>query len=429
MTTIEQPILPAEGVYTRAELEFISLQPPGLWPDGQDSNFGQVRKVVTDILQENIDQLTTLWNEMFPSTATDYLSQWEEMLGLPVDETKSVVNRRAGILTARRYGGFTRTLIRGIIDELLTATFGDAIRLTPAGVAMSVGGVPLFADASSLIGLARVYENVRAFSYEVWIKSTTTPDMTTLLRRLQRITPAGITVTVDNTKLDVLDYFRLVRNAQPGNYYRLNGNATDSSGYGITGTINGGPIGAIASPGLLNTNVVHTADAGMDFDGVDDNIFVPSYGAPVKLGVTIEAIVRPDALPSAGNYGLFFSDAVNADSFVGVFNNGGTMRWVFALGAPANRIEASTPVVGTTARVTAKYDGTYMRLFVNGVKVGERAVSGALVGFTGGYYIGRWTSGGSFWNGGMDEHAVYNYALSDADIKDHSDTSQDIATY
>jgi hypothetical protein len=421
--TIQQPTLPAEGGYTQAEREFMSLQPPGLWPEAQNTNFGQVRKVTTDLVQENIDKLTTLWNEMFPGTSVDYLSLWEEMLGLTVDPSRQIKDRRAGIRSARRYGGFRRGLIRSIIDEFLLATFGDAIALTLAGVAMDVGGIPLYSGATSLIGLARIYEDVRNFAYEVWIKNAATPDMPTMLKRLQRITPAGITVTVDNTHVDVLDYFRLLRNAQPVLYIRDNG-GTDASGYGQNATVTA--VAALAAPGLLHANVAG-GNAGMTFNGTTSFMSV-AHAAWLNVGdiFTWESLVKHTTRPTAGNYQTL--RAKGTGSFqVRIDSNGLISLWKMGTGMIASSTIALA--TGTTYRVGIKKNGARVKIMIDGVDRTGPVTNQTMIDTASAITFGQNGSSAEFYNGQMDEIALYNGELDDAVLIDHANTSQDIATY
>src|SRR4051794_13713488 len=102
---MRQPTLPPEGPYGQIEQRFIELSPADLWPEAQNTNFGQFRKVATDILQEKVDELTLFWFEMFPDTADKYLGLWEEEYGLPVAPVgKSNAERKAYLLARVRHG-------------------------------------------------------------------------------------------------------------------------------------------------------------------------------------------------------------------------------------------------------------------------------------------------------------------------------------
>ncbi len=72
---------------------------------------------------------------------------------------------------------------------------------------------------------------------------------------------------------------------------------------------------------------------------------------------------------------------------------------------------AAVPL-NTWTHLAATYDGTTLRLFVNGTQVGTRAVAGALLTSTGALRIGGNSLWGEYFQGSLDEIRVYNRALS-----------------
>jgi Concanavalin A-like lectin/glucanases superfamily len=67
--------------------------------------------------------------------------------------------------------------------------------------------------------------------------------------------------------------------------------------------------------------------------------------------------------------------------------------------------------------LAATYDGTTLRLFVNGAQTGSRAVSGALLTSTGVLRIGGNSLWGEYFAGRIDEVRIYNRALTLAEIQ------------
>jgi hypothetical protein len=106
---------------------------------------------------------------------------------------------------------------------------------------------------------------------------------------------------------------------------------------------------------------------------------------------------------------------------------------IYALYAGDNRGRPSTDVFtnvdksvgGTTAtalnawtHLASTYDGANLRLYVNGVQVASKAVTGSIKASTGVLHIG----GNSIWNdewfaGLIDEVRLYNKALTVAEIQ------------
>lgn len=219
--------IPPEGLYTEAEKHFIESSPDGLWPDNQDSVFGQVRKCFTDILQEQIDEITILNEEIFVPTSLNYLSLREEEYGLTVAPSgASDATRRARILGRVRHGLFTRTRVRQVIEDFITATFGEAVSFTTGGVSLSAAGVQLFSGVNSLTGTYNIVENIPNFSYAVYIRSDIGIDLNALTRELTRITPAHISFTIQFID-DPL---------WPTNYVTNPGFETNTTGWSTFGT-------------------------------------------------------------------------------------------------------------------------------------------------------------------------------------------------
>jgi hypothetical protein len=430
-----QPTLPAEGVFTDAELAFMEDSPPGLYPENQDSNFGFIiRKLFSDRVQELIGQQATLYAERFPNTANAYLDEWERAVGLPANpSTLTLGQRRQGVENRLKKGWFTRSRVREIVESFLTPTFGDPIMLSPAGVPFSSGGIPLYSGESSLVGLYRVYERIPANAYDVWIKNTVTPDIVGLTRELTRITPSGISFTIDNTHADVLNYSKRVINENPIAYWPL-GDVIDYSGYAVPNlTANGGvTAGSVAAPGLL-VGAAGSTNPATTFDGVNDYFSVAATAAITALPqITLEAQVKISAYPALSQHRMIISQPTRYISLVQA--TAGVYAWSFTVlvDGVQQYLYATRPVaLNTTYHVAGTFDGITMRLYENGVLVASTVVGGAgLITADGNpVFIGAYTGPGHFMNGVIDEAAIYNRALSAAQILDHYNTGRDVIAY
>ena len=168
------PSLPAEGIWTDAELTFRDDEPRRLFPENQDSNWGLKRKIFSDVMDDIHSKLALIYAEMFPQSSTEFLDEWERMVGLPRNPTgKTISQRRAAVMAILRQGPFTRTRRNRVVDDYISATFGEAIKLLPPGVELTAGGVPIFNDIP--VGqYFRVLEFVEDFYYEIQILSTIT---------------------------------------------------------------------------------------------------------------------------------------------------------------------------------------------------------------------------------------------------------------
>lgn len=195
-----QPVLPAEAVPSNVEEYFINEQPQRLFPRNQNSNFGTVRKVITDEIQLAVETLSELFSELFVTTASGYLGLWEREVGLPDGSAAlSVDDRRLRLLTRVARGPFTRTRRREVVERFIAATFGAGTDFGSSGIELTSGGVPMFSGVSSLAGTYSIVEDVEDFSYEVRILDTITVDLIGLTRELTWLTPAGISFTIVST--------------------------------------------------------------------------------------------------------------------------------------------------------------------------------------------------------------------------------------
>lgn len=187
-----QPTLPAEGNYTDVERLFIQEQPPNLWPDNQNSNFGALRRVLTNPLQDAVDQIVDMFNEMFIATSNGWLGRWEKEYGLPAAPSSVDLETRRAIAGARAIKGkFTRARRRWIVERFIRATFGSPIELIPPGVPIPPEGLPIYAEYTDISRAYNIVETVTDFYYEVRILAAYTADPG-LERELKHFTPAGI---------------------------------------------------------------------------------------------------------------------------------------------------------------------------------------------------------------------------------------------
>jgi hypothetical protein len=426
-----QPTLPAEVAPTELEQEFISSSPFDLWPAYQNSNIGQIRKVMCDQMQDRADFIDQLALESFVPTSSLYLSLWEEMYGIPVNESATDETRRAAILAQMGVGGFTRSRVRYILDKYLTPMIGggEAPAFTPEGIAHSAGGIPLYGGVTSMIGAYKIYEHPTTFSYEVWIKSGLTPPAA-LLAQLQRITPAGITVTLDNTHLNVIDFARTIETDQPLISLPLATNMTDSSPNGLTGTLTSAT--AIANPGLLAHTDVAGGLGSRDLNGTTEFGVSTNFASNNRrLNVfwdgqwEIEIMVRPDAIGSIMTImGLDTSVStpnlrVNADGTVEV-----------VIETFGSLVKSTTSLSSGTIymlHVSRPGRGLPARIYINNVDVtGFQSVIDTVTVSPGELQIGRRLGGTQFWNGGIGRFALYDRPLTTARRLQHYNAAKNI---
>jgi hydrogenase maturation factor HypE len=73
--------------------------------------------------------------------------------------------------------------------------------------------------------------------------------------------------------------------------------------------------------------------------------------------------------------------------------------------------------LNTWTHVAITYDGTTLRMFINGVQTASKVLGGSITVSTGALQIGGNTVWGEYFKGLIDEVRIYNRALTSAEIQ------------
>ena len=188
-----------------------------------------------------------------------------------------------------------------------------------------------------------------------------------------------------------------------------------------------------AAPTTATSNSVvisaTTAPPGgaLNFDGTNDYVSVPDAASlDLTNAFTLESWVYPTAYATtaAPTYGIqgFISKNQNASGSSGYFLGmvSGNLSVLMNNGTNINATSTTQVPLNTWSHVAATYDGTTIRLYLNGTQVFTQALSSfILINSTQPLYIGgTGTSGTSTWlfKGNMDEARVWNIARSASQI-------------
>lgn len=183
----------------------------------------------------------------------------------------------------------------------------------------------------------------------------------------------------------------------------------DSSGNNNTGTL----------AGATRTTAGQTG-AALSFDGVNDRINVnDSNSLDLTSGMTLEAWVHPTvgsgyrtvALKERSGGLVYALYAVDGD------NAGRPSAYIRVGGVDVSIVGVSPLLLNTWTHLAATYNGSTLRLYVNGVEVSSRIVSGSIAVSTGRLRIGGNAIWGEWFAGRIDEVRIYNRALSTAEIQ------------
>ncbi|MCX6304051.1 MAG: T9SS type A sorting domain-containing protein [Bacteroidetes bacterium] len=156
----------------------------------------------------------------------------------------------------------------------------------------------------------------------------------------------------------------------------------------------------------------------LTYDGVND--YVSGTGIPSTLtAFTIEAWVYHNTLPAAVQRYITISPEVAVLRYDGTIY-GGTNALHFyikkANGSLAGFLVANVLTTGTWMHIAGTYDGTTMKLYLNGTLLKSASPGGGLYPPSGGF---SFSSGGSeVFNGKMDEMSIWDNVRSVTDIRE-----------
>ena len=104
--------------------------------------------------------------------------------------------------------------------------------------------------------------------------------------------------------------------------------------------------------------------------------------------------------------------------------NGPKLEFTIMQAGVRRRLQAPTGAVavGSISHVVGTYDGTTQRLYINGAQVASAALTGAITANANTFYIASWNGSSEFFNGVIDEVAVYPTALTAAQVSNHYTT-------
>ncbi|HNA88654.1 MAG TPA: Ig-like domain-containing protein [Anaerolineales bacterium] len=223
------------------------------------------------------------------------------------------------------------------------------------------------------------------------------------------------------------DYSNAVISDNPVSYWR-HAEPSGTAAFDNQGINHGSYVNspALASTGLIASDPSNTA---VSMDGVDDHVKVyAADNSSLNTGsaVTLEAWIKPTTIPATGTQATIVA---RAGSYA-LRLNGNKLQFVVVQSNWTEKIAeapAGTIVAGQKYHVVGTFNGTTLKLYVNGVLKGSLNYSGTVTPQTWGLFIGLWdeTALRPF-AGTIDEVALYNQALSESRIITHYDVGNGI---
>lgn len=198
-------------------------------------------------------------------------------------------------------------------------------------------------------------------------------------------------------------------------YYKFNENtgttAVDSSTFGNTPTIHDSAWAATGHEG-----------SALSFNGTSAYVDVPdSASLDLTSGMTLMAWVNRTAAASHQRIisKPHTSNVAPYNVYSLQFDDANHVRGEVAIGSTQSTVNGTTALAtGTWYHLAATFDGTVLKVFVNGVLENTTTVSGDIDTNTMNLNIGcgYYTSATQCFDGTIDEARVYNRALTDTEI-------------
>jgi hypothetical protein len=206
-----------------------------------------------------------------------------------------------------------------------------------------------------------------------------------------------------------------------------------------TGTIEANATGLFVEPYNAGFSYQGTGDFtdykwdtySLNFDGVDEYVDLGTHAALVPEDISISAWVKPDTLSNweyvvargLGGWKEAYRFQVGATDLFCAFGNGTSNDSISKAHGMSN---------SNWYHIAMTYDGATAKLYVDGSSIGSKSISIVMKTAGADTVIGRPVNvGGNYFDGKIDEVAIFNSALSASTISDiyNGGTPQSLASY
>jgi hypothetical protein len=179
--------------------------------------------------------------------------------------------------------------------------------------------------------------------------------------------------------------------------------AADSSGNGLDGTLNGGAKWVAGQLG-----------GALAFDGSDDFVEIPHNPLLSITGQITIAAWTNMATTASGEMAIVSKGgwAANDLPYELTETPGDVIFWQFYNDEGRDSCSPNSPAVGEWHHIAATYDGKVFKCYIDGKLAEEWAYAGTMPKNTASVTIGRRSRGGTFFNGMIDDVAIYDRALT-----------------
>jgi hypothetical protein len=319
----------------------------------------------------------------------------------------------------------TSTAITVVVDNTVPPpdTIPPTVSMTaPAGGTTVSGNVTLSATASDNIGVVGVQflangspagaEDTSSPYSVTWNTTGLTNGSYTLTARARdaagnQTTSTAITVVVDNTTSPPPSGLVSAYSFNEGSGTVVN----DVSGNNNNGAVSNTAWSASGRYG-----------GALSFNGSSSRVNIPdSASLDLTTGMTMEAWVQPTTL---SGWRTILMKEQSAGLVYGLYANSDTNRpsaHVY-ISAESDTRGTAQLALNTWTHLAATYDGSMLRIFVNGAQVSTRSLGGNILTSTSALRIGGNAIWGEYFAGLIDEVRIYNRALTAAEIQTDMNT-------
>jgi hypothetical protein len=194
----------------------------------------------------------------------------------------------------------------------------------------------------------------------------------------------------------------------------------DSSSYGNDGTL----VDYIPGNSDGNTPpqwIVGKFDSSLEFDGVDDFVEIPyDVSLELKSVITIEGWVKTNILDDGGQVIIHALASGGGNNAVGCGFNVTRFFFVLKLNETEQVLQINNVMtIDTWYFITCTFDGSKMRIYINGKIMGTKPISGIINHTKNPWVIGSDRDGGGhdeYLNGLIDEITLYNRSKTAEEI-------------
>lgn len=298
-------------------------------------------------------------------------------------------------------------------EASVTVTYSDSapsisISSPSTGQTFTTNSITVSGTASDDIALSKVEVKIGSGSWQLASGTTSWSKSVTLSTGSNTITARATDSSGNTNEASVIVTYNPSNAPGLVGTWHFDGNAQDSSGNGNHGTINGA------------TFVQGINGQALSFDGVDDYVDIgDNPSLRIDGPYTVEAwvysnknnigqILSKSRLHDLRNYELLWLDEGNG---------GPRIKFEFSINGVTYWRESQLLKYKEWYYVAGVYDGTYVKLYINGAQAAITPASGIVDVSTQPLTIGRRSDGVRFFNGIIDEVRIYNRALSASEIK------------